>query len=241
MNGIMERFVRECTQAKTKEALVEQMRQAREALGFDSFVYGGLGLPEPNWTYPEIPPVIHVEYPAEWVNRYAERGYLHSDPVIRAAPMETGEIVWSDLRTCTKREQTIMGECREAGLCEGVTVPLHGPRGAMHMISYSGRQPVQPDPFVRSCLKLMAVHFHTRYQELCNPADPAEWRGALTYREREVLLWAARGKSAWATGQILNVSENTVRFHMKNVLQKLDAGSKIVAVVKAISFGLIDP
>ena len=43
----------------------------------------------------------------------------------------------------------------------------------------------------------------------------------LTARERECLLWAGQGKSRWETGQILNVSDRTVKFHLENAKAKL--------------------
>lgn len=47
------------------------------------------------------------------------------------------------------------------------------------------------------------------------------------------------GKSAWATGQLLGMSEHTVNFHLRNIFRKLDASWSKVAVLKAISLGLI--
>jgi LuxR family quorum-sensing system transcriptional regulator CciR len=61
----------------------------------------------------------------------------------------------------------------------------------------------------------------------------------LSLRERDCLQWIARGKSSWAVGRILNISENTVNFHVKNALHKLDSNTRTLAVVKAIRYGLI--
>jgi DNA-binding CsgD family transcriptional regulator len=63
----------------------------------------------------------------------------------------------------------------------------------------------------------------------------------LTPREREVLLWAARGKSNWDISQILSVSESAVNFHITNAMRKLDATGRVMAVLKAIRHGLIIP
>jgi LuxR family quorum-sensing system transcriptional regulator CciR len=38
---------------------------------------------------------------------------------------------------------------------------------------------------------------------------------------------------------ILNISENTVNFHVKNAMRKLDTTSRTVAVVKSIRLNLI--
>ena len=61
----------------------------------------------------------------------------------------------------------------------------------------------------------------------------------LTRRELEVLKWCAAGKSNWAIGEILGISEHGVDFHMRNILRKLDADTRVTAVVKALHGGLI--
>ncbi len=43
-----------------------------------------------------------------------------------------------------------------------------------------------------------------------------------------------------AIAQRLSVSENTVKYHMKNILQKLNAQNRTEAVTHAIRAGLFD-
>ncbi len=64
--------------------------------------------------------------------------------------------------------------------------------------------------------------------------------GKLSHREKEVLKWLKKGKTSWDISVILCISERTVNFHIKNIMQKLDAVSRTHAVVKAIEMGLID-
>ena len=61
----------------------------------------------------------------------------------------------------------------------------------------------------------------------------------LSSREIDCLHWAARGKSNREIGDILGVSENTVRFHLKNAFRKLDVSSRSQAVSEALRAGLI--
>lgn len=61
----------------------------------------------------------------------------------------------------------------------------------------------------------------------------------LTRREREVIVWAAAGKSCAATGIILGISEHTVSFFRKRVCTKLGVASLIQAVAECIRRGLI--
>lgn|SRR5579871_6563685 len=62
----------------------------------------------------------------------------------------------------------------------------------------------------------------------------------LSSREKVCLSWTARGKSSWEIGRILNISENTVNFHIKNALKKLDSNSRTLAAIKAIQLGIIE-
>ncbi len=62
----------------------------------------------------------------------------------------------------------------------------------------------------------------------------------LSDREKEVLLWAARGKTVSETADILAISDDTVETHMRSCLKKLQAANKTHAVVQAIYLRLID-
>jgi Response regulator containing a CheY-like receiver domain and an HTH DNA-binding domain len=55
----------------------------------------------------------------------------------------------------------------------------------------------------------------------------------LAPREREVLQWAAEGKTAWETAQLLGVSERAVQLYTANAMQKLRAKTKTQAVAIA--------
>ena len=62
----------------------------------------------------------------------------------------------------------------------------------------------------------------------------------LTEREVQCLSWTARGKSCWELARILTISENTVNFHLKNAVRKLDAANKCHAAALAVSLGIVD-
>lgn len=62
----------------------------------------------------------------------------------------------------------------------------------------------------------------------------------LTPREHEVLQQVAQGgTNAEIAGRLL-ITENTVKFHMKNILQKLQARNRAEVVAYALRSGLID-
>jgi len=61
----------------------------------------------------------------------------------------------------------------------------------------------------------------------------------LTAREREVLAWAAVGKSAWETAEILHITKRTVDEHTQTAFRKLGAVNRTHAVAIALREGII--
>jgi LuxR family quorum sensing-dependent transcriptional regulator len=61
----------------------------------------------------------------------------------------------------------------------------------------------------------------------------------LTPREREVLSWAAEGKSAWEIGEILHITKRTVDEHTQQAARKLGATNKTHAVAIALRERLV--
>ena len=73
------------------------------------------------------------------------------------------------------------------------------------------------------------------------PAAETSAGARLTEREREVLVLMARGLDNEQIGADLHVSEATVRTHVGHVLSKLEARSRVQAVVVAYESGLVRP
>lgn len=61
----------------------------------------------------------------------------------------------------------------------------------------------------------------------------------LTEREIEVLRLLSRGASTAKIAERMSISDNTVKTHIRNILSKLEAGSRAEAVKKAVQMNLI--
>lgn len=64
---------------------------------------------------------------------------------------------------------------------------------------------------------------------------------ALTVRERAVLLLVMQEKTDAQIAQALNLSDRTIRCHLESLYKKLNAQTRVGAVVQAIKRGLIRP
>ena len=63
--------------------------------------------------------------------------------------------------------------------------------------------------------------------------------GTLTPRERDVLYWAAHGKTDREIGTTLGISVCIVRNHMRNITHKLAVTNRTHAVALALYRGLV--
>jgi DNA-binding NarL/FixJ family response regulator len=61
----------------------------------------------------------------------------------------------------------------------------------------------------------------------------------LSNREKEVLKWLKEGKRSWDISRILQISRDTVNFHIKNLFKKLNVVNRTQAVSEAMRQGII--
>jgi len=72
-----------------------------------------------------------------------------------------------------------------------------------------------------------------------NRVQPVDSSGPLSDRELEVLHCLAQGQTTTQIAAQLFISENTVKTHIRHILEKLDASNRTEAVSKAFQMGLI--
>jgi NarL family two-component system response regulator LiaR len=71
--------------------------------------------------------------------------------------------------------------------------------------------------------------------------EPAASPDSLTAQEKRLLRYLADGMTNKAIAQAMSVSENTVKYHLKNILQKLGAQNRTEAAAYAVRSGLYRP
>lgn len=182
----------------------------------------------------------YTTYPASWVRRYQEAGHVLSDPVFRHVSSSNLPVFWA---SAAPPNHIVLDEARQHGLADGLAVPVCGMQGDRAVLSIATGMPAEKSQAHKTATAGLAVltvlHVHEAIQRIAGNAAAATPR--LTRRERECLLWAAKGKTTWEIANILALSERTITFHMVNATKKLNATNRRQAVVRAISLRLIDP
>ncbi len=86
----------------------------------------------------------------------------------------------------------------------------------------------------------MAVKLIDEFKQMSRP-DRGHVPGLrLTERELEVLKLVARGKANKDIARTLFISENTVKNHVRNILEKLQLHSRMEAAMYAVREKLLD-
>ena len=235
-------FIEDSNRAKSPESVLALMERAASDLGFDRYAYSALTGHERYEACGNPPPTVAHNYPEAWHAYYFAHDYQHIDPVITLAPDIEQPFLWDSLNDAydlDRAQLKVLREARESGLRDGVGVPLHGPRGSVCLVTFAASEG-HPNPGPKlPMLDVLAAQFHSAYSVVGRTEEKRDRGSLLSLRERECLQWIARGKTSGDVGIILQISEHTVNYHVKNALHKLDANTRILAVVKAISYGLI--
>ncbi len=91
-------------------------------------------------------------------------------------------------------------------------------------------------------MKILVPHLHAVYIKVKKPLLPTPSTlstKSLSPREIEVMQWLCAGKTNWEIAQVLNLSEQTVKNHVKRIIKKLDVSSRQHAVAKALQMRII--
>jgi LuxR family quorum sensing-dependent transcriptional regulator len=209
------------------------MQQLMVSLGLHSLVVGGL--PSFNRRFKDL--ILVDQTPRDWLGRYVEQRYEDFDPVIRglrcsAAPFAYTAEYGPDSEPRIKE----LAQARQHyKLREGLVIPVPR-RDRTGLVWMSGERP-ELTPRTKAALHLMAYYAFDRIAGLLKPC--ASDRQKLTRREREVLQWAAVGKTAWEIGGILGIAKRTVDEHTRSATGKLGAVNRTRAVVIALRDRLI--
>lgn len=131
------------------------------------------------------------------------------------------------------------------GYRTGISVALRLPGNKKLLLGLDRERdlPVDDEKIMRllADLQMLAVHCQDAALRFLGSPTEIEDVPPLSKRELEVLRWTKEGMTAWEVGAKLCISEPTVKFHLKKTLSKLQVPSKHMAVLKAISLGLIAP
>ena len=181
-----------------------------------------------------------VTYSQRWCSKYADEGYVAIDPVVRHATQNLVPCLWSDM-SFTKDDADFMARSQQFGVpINGISTCLrdNGPGFAMFSVAgdFTSPRTLKARAELTLTIDIIAKQFHIQLQTLLQIRAEAQ---RLSPREREVIHWAAEGKTSWETAHILGLTEGTVGQYLHAAVKKLNAVNKANAVAEAVRRGIV--
>jgi LuxR family quorum sensing-dependent transcriptional regulator len=172
--------------------------------------------------------VLAADWPAGWYDRYLGGGFYAYDPVVRRNRQSVHPFRWTDvLHECRNdaRASLVMDSAAtEFRLRQGICVPIHSMHGVEGAVSLGGEHvDVSAEAF--GFIHLISV-FAAEQVARVMANSSSNLKMVLSHREREVLCWAAVGKTASETASRMNLSVSTVDKQIASAMRKLRSATK---------------
>lgn len=190
------------------------------------------------------PPIFRAigNTPAGFSEAFASVPSSKRDPVLGSLKRVSTPVLWGQKTYADGDALDLYEEQSAWGYRHGIAIATHLPNGQHLLVGVDRSDPLPSDEhdlmrLVADLQLTMAYAQDAAVRLLGVDERPPV---SLTARELEILKWTIDGKTTWEIGQILGISENTVKYHLKNTTAKLDCVSKHTAAVKAARLGLLE-
>lgn len=235
--SLVRKFAPYLIEAKTSASLSDCLSHITRELGFDHFAVAY----EPRVRFEEHKPILMHNYPAEWAEVYVCFDLAGQDPVRRACDRALLGFEWRNvarLIPMTNGDHRMLSVGRQVGVADGYTVPRHIPGEGSGSCSFVvGPRTELP----RERLEVAELLGGIAIAAARGLAGLGHYdcRPALSDRQRECVLWSARGKTAAEAAIIMGVTEFTVRKHLKDARERYNVHCGQTLILCALYDGLI--
>jgi DNA-binding CsgD family transcriptional regulator len=194
----------------------------------------------------KITELVNVSFPNEWLKIYLDKNLQDVDPIMVNHFTHFKPQIWTETRMKTPYINCeFITLVKDFGIEDGVSHGVYDWQSSKgSLFSFSG-VPIKEQYHAERVLKIIIPILHIALLNLLKKeqavfivSERKEYF-PLTDREKEVLNWMKIGKTNWEISLILGVSERTIKFHVKNILSKLDTTTRTYAVAKAIHLAII--
>jgi len=232
----VQEFVKATAGIDNMAALRASVGATCRELGFDFFAI----VHHIRFGRPSTDKVRLSNYPIEWIAKLREDEHFQ-EPVLKAAERASTGFLWSQLHHLLplgERDRAYMERAAKYGLAEGFTVPNHVPGetfGSCHFaVSNTDTLPELSLPAVQA---LGSFAFEAARQIVEKSHPPSEdyvVPAPLTHRQRDCVLFAARGKSDSVIADLLNIRPRTVNEHMEAAKRRYSVATRTQLIVRAL-------
>jgi DNA-binding CsgD family transcriptional regulator len=240
-------YLIDLTAASCAEECVTVTQRHVGKLGFENVVFAYT--PRPRDIEGYLPGYLrYCTVSDAWEERYREMSYHNHCPLYRESLRGSAlPFIWQDVRDRLELDAVqlqMFDEAAQAGVRNGISFAINERNGDSGGIGITTSQKNPEAGRITSIhlpqIFLMGNHLHAVIAERYLKQSNWENIPRLTVRELDCLYWVSIGKGTWEISEIHGISDNTVKFHLRNILAKLSVSTRAAAVAKAFRLGLLD-
>lgn len=182
--------------------------------------------------------IINVNAPPGWVDHYLGECYTNYDPILNIPPDLT-PIRWKERfsHARTSLEKRFVTEATAAGLGNGVSFSAMSHKHNLACIASVSGEDLLANAVLLEMLHALAPHLQQAMIRITSLFPTPSASVSLSTREHDIFGWMSHGKTNWEIATILNISERTVKFHVANIIRKLNANNRTHAIVLSLQQG----
>lgn len=186
-----------------------------------------------------------ASYPMEYIRQYVLKGFAQQCPGLRKAGAARLPFDYLDFLNQEPKSPSVAWQRALFGLSNvhhAWLVPLNSTNllsGVTVYMQGNGEQDRARFYAQRDTIHVWATYFFEALLTYDPSALMADWLSdnpsgfdALSKREVDCLQFCASGKTNREIAALMKISENTVRFHMKNIFRKLNVNNRAHAISK---------
>jgi len=190
---------------------------------------------------PTVMSIVLLKYPKPWLDHYFSEDCHLIDPVLQLAPTLVRPYTWDWLLNqpqVERHSKIFMMDAEEAGLRDGVTIPLTAPNGRAFALTLArddyGDAPARTLRFLHG----IGLQFHYAYCSTAQFRRP-HLDVVLPRRTVHCLTLLAGGMTVPQISDHMKIPERMVRNHLRTAAQALGTRTPAQTVYEAIRADLI--
>ncbi len=188
------------------------------------------------------PDIVQLSnYPEDWSNSMRRKSQFAADPVVRACRRRAAPFLWSELDqliSMSEIQRNILEGAAKAGFGPGFTVPVHIPGECTGSGSFAVAAGKELDDALIPSLQYVTCFGFEAARRFALKKDQLNFERAavpgLTTRQLDCIVLMAQGKSDWATGKILGLSQRTVQEHIDKARESYGVGSRQQLIARTL-------
>ncbi len=237
----IEKHITNIETAPNFKLALNHFAQAINDLGYENYFFSNMNT--------QISPVkftvrqYETNYPKAWTDIYMGGQYFFHDPIAIAVMAHTTPFYWSQYMANYKKPFTdealkIMQHAADFNILDGMGMSYLRNQGNLYTLTISKGSLIESyDSDILANIYLLGAKLVESHDKF-NVEKPTPI--ALTRQEQKIVTFGAMGKTDGEIGQLMHISVNTVRYHWKNIFEKLNSYTRVFAIIQAMNLGFVD-